>query len=331
MLKFKPSLTTETFSLEQVVALPHEEIPREPELEQLFAEFLGLNVAEGHASSDTIANYKSQVRLYLQWCLDTSTNPLLATKKDIQQYRSYLIQQKYKPATIALKLNVVRRFYQGAIEQGLAKTNPAKEVKPPVHRSAPTSSIKYLELEQIKSLLALTEGDSLKLRRDRVIICLMALHGLRTIEVSKLNWGDISQQGERQLITVESKRSQRLVQLRADFSSWLFDYLATRKCPTAKTPIMISLSGNSRGQRLSRDGARRIVNSYLEQIGLRCHQDEIKLSNHALRHTFATQVYARTRDLRLVQQALGHQNPQTTAKYAHLVEGISAADEIELS
>ena len=61
MLKFKPSLTTETFSLEQVVALPHEEISREPELEQLFADFLGLNVAEGHASSDTIANYKSQV------------------------------------------------------------------------------------------------------------------------------------------------------------------------------------------------------------------------------------------------------------------------------
>lgn len=331
MLKFKPSPTLEPFSLEQVVALPHEEIPKEPELEKFWAEFLGLNVAEGHASADTLANYKSQVRLYWQWCLDTNKNPLLATKKELQQYRSYLVKQKYKPATIALKLNVVRRFYQGALEQGLVKTNPAQDVKPPVHRSAPTSSIKYLELEQLRAMLALTEGDSLKLRRERVIIGLMALHGLRTIEVIKLNYGDISQQGERKSLLVASKRSQRLVQLRADFCSWLFDYLATRKCLTAKTPIMVSLSANSRGQRLSRDGLRRIVNGYLEQIGLRCHQDEIKLSNHALRHTFATQVYASTRDLRLVQQALGHQNPQTTARSAHLVEGISAADEIALT
>jgi len=103
-----------------------------------------------------------------------------------------------------------------------------------------------------------------------------------------------------------------------------------RSCQRAKAPIIVSLAGNNRGKRLSRDGVRKIVNRYLEQIGLRCARDELKLSNHALRHTFATQVYASTRDLRLVQQALGHQNPQTTARYAHLVEGISAADSIDL-
>ena len=330
MLEFKSSLTPEPISLQKIVSLSPE-ISTTPDLEKLFTRFLGLNVADGHASPDTIANYKSQVKLYLQWCIDTAKNPLLASKKDIQLYRSYLVKHKYKPATIALKLNVVRRFYQGAIEQGLTSHNPAQEVKPPVHRSAPASSIQYLELDQLKSLLALTEGSALKLRRDRVIVGLMALHGLRTIEVTKLNFGDLSQQGERQFVTVCSKRSQRKVQLRADFSSWLLDYLATKKCLTAKTPIIVSLAGNSRGQRLSRDGLRRIVNRYLQQIGLRCHHDELKLSNHALRHTFATQVYASTRDLRLVQQALGHQNPQTTAKYAHLVEGIAAADSIDLS
>ncbi len=329
MLKLNPSLTPEPITIEQVVT-PADENPPTPDLETLFAEFLGLNVADGRASPDTIANYKSQVKLYLQWCFDTATNPLLATKKELQQYRAYLVKKKYKPASIALKLNVVRRFYQGASEQGLTAHNPAKEVKPPVHRSAPASSIQYLELEQLKSLLALTEGSSLKLRRDRVMIGLMALHGLRTIEVTKLNFGDLSQQGERKLIVVESKRSERIVQLRDDFSNWLLDYLAARGCQTAKTPIIVSLAGNSRGKRLSRDGVRKVVNRYLEQIGLRCHRDKLKLSNHALRHTFATQVYASTRDLRLVQQALGHQNPQTTARYAHLVEGISAADSIDL-
>jgi Phage integrase, N-terminal SAM-like domain len=77
-----------------------------PDIEEIFIEFLGLDVADGNASIDTIANYKSQVKLYLQWCIDTSTNSLMATKKDIQEYRAYLVKQNYKPATIALKINV---------------------------------------------------------------------------------------------------------------------------------------------------------------------------------------------------------------------------------
>ncbi|MGL6344622.1 MAG: tyrosine-type recombinase/integrase [Waterburya sp.] len=333
MLQFNSATAKDITTLEQAVFLSNEtelSISAPPDLEETFIEFLGLDVADGNASIDTIVNYKSQVKLYLQWCIDTATNPLMATKKDIQEYRAYLVKQNYKPATIALKINVVRRFYDGAITHGLITNNPVKNVKAPIERVAPASSVRYLELEQLKALFKLTEGKSEKLRRDRVIIGLMALHGLRTIEVVRLNFGDIREQGEKKFITVSAKRSQRILKLRSDFSLWLLDYLATKKVLTSKAPIITSLSGNSFGKRLTRSGLRRIINSYLEQAGLRdCNADGIKLSNHALRHTFATQVYASTKDLRLVQEALGHGNPQTTAKYAHVVDGVSAADCID--
>jgi site-specific recombinase XerD len=331
MLQFNSVTNKNIITLDQAVSNGNKlSVSTPPDIEEIFIEFLGLDVADGKASIDTIANYKSQVKLYLQWCIDTGTNPLMATKKDIQEYRAYLVKQNYKPATIALKVNVVRRFYDGAIEHGLVTNNPVKNVKAPIERVAPASSVRYLELEQLKTLFKLTEGKSQKLRRDRVIIGLMALHGLRTIEVVRLNFGDIREQGERKFITVSAKRSQRVLKLRSDFSQWLLDYLATKKTLANKTPIITSLSGNNLGQRLTRNGLRRIINSYLEQAGLRdCSTDGIKLSNHALRHTFATQVYASTKDLRLVQEALGHANPQTTAKYAHVVDGVSAADCIE--
>ncbi len=46
-----------------------------------------------------------------------------------------------------------------------------------------------------------------------------------------------------------------------------------------------------------------------------------KVSPHTLRHTFATDLYRETRDLRLVQAALGHASVQTTEVYTHLVNG----------
>jgi integrase/recombinase XerC len=44
-------------------------------------------------------------------------------------------------------------------------------------------------------------------------------------------------------------------------------------------------------------------------------------SAHSLRHAFATAAYASERDLRAVQELLGHQKPETTARYAAVPDG----------
>ena len=72
-----------------------------------------------------------------------------------------------------------------------------------------------------------------------------------------------------------------------------------------------------RGSRLSRRGIRKIVDGYLKACGLK----RPGVSGHALRHTAATLAYKHTRDLRAVQAMLGHASPQTTSRYARLVDG----------
>lgn len=49
-----------------------------------------------------------------------------------------------------------------------------------------------------------------------------------------------------------------------------------------------------------------------------------RVSPHTLRHTFATELYRETKNLRLVQKALGHASIQTTQIYTHIVD-----DELE--
>jgi site-specific recombinase XerD len=98
--------------------------------------------------------------------------------------------------------------------------------------------------------------------------------------------------------------------------------------------LITSLSPNNRKNRISRRGIRYIVDNYLKQLNLKqktnLKGDLISLSDHSLRHTFATLVYQQTQDLKLLQQALGHNDPRTTAKYAHVGNAIAAADAIQL-
>ena len=62
---------------------------------------------------------------------------------------------------------------------------------------------------------------------------------------------------------------------------------------------------------------RQLVNRLADRAEL---AESEKVSPHTLRHTFATDLYRETKNLRLVQKALGHASIQTTEIYTHIVD-----------
>jgi len=62
---------------------------------------------------------------------------------------------------------------------------------------------------------------------------------------------------------------------------------------------------------------RDMVKRYAKKAGI---PEAEKVSPHTLRHTFATDLYRETKNIRLVQKALGHSDLSTTMIYTHIVD-----------
>lgn len=302
-------------------------LPTVEAMKQCFEQYLQIEVANGDAQSDTIITYQLRLNQFLAWCNAGGLSPAMIDTEKILIYRRYLIEtRKLKSPTIALALVVIRAFYTACCRQGLVKENPVTGVNPPRAKVDAVDSITFLTLEQLQHLISVMSNDnSLKSLRDRTLVSLMALEGLRTVELSRANLGNIrGKTGAKCSLVVEGKGKIRTVPLRYDLAELMWKYLEAREITgeklTAKSCLFISLSNRFSGCRLSRRGIRYIVDGYLKNAQLKEIDHDSSRSCHSLRHTAGTLGLAGGASLRQVQELLGHSDPKTTAIYAHVLE-----------
>ena len=293
---------------------------------ETWTEFLALDVAAGDAAQDTADTYRRQLRLFLSWCdcASPQINPTSATKEDIKRYRRFLVDdRKLKPATVALKLSVVRRFYDAAVEKGLILTNPALSIKPPREKRDAAEKVTYLEKSEVEKLLAAIKSDgSVKALRDKALLAIMALEGPRSVEMHRANIADLVQQGNNLGIRVEGKGSIRIVPLTPGIAIALMNYLEARKAIEVlapSSPLFVAVGYRAGGRRISRRGIRKVVDGYLKEAGLK-HSPGRTISTHSLRHRAGTLALRAGAELRQVQDLLGHKDPRTTSIYTHVAE-----------
>ena len=290
-----------------------------------FARFLSHNVASGDAADDTRATYTVHVATWLAWCRGMDLEPARAGVDDVEDYREALIGAGCQPATVAIKLTLVRRFYDAAVRAGLRLNNPAAGVGAPRPKGA-AEDFGYLSEGELALLLRGVprrvdkRGQPLvQDLRDKALLALLSLQVLRTVEIARANVDDLQWRDDHRALLVHGKGRDRLIYLRQDVAEAVDAYLEARGRVCADAlglPLMTAVGNRAGGQRLSRRGVRKIVDSHLRRLELK----RPGLSNHALRHTGATLVYKYTHDLRAVQDLLGHADPRTTARYARVVD-----------
>jgi integrase len=170
--------------------------PSAADLDAAFARFLRLDVADGDAAPETVRSYRTQVSAWVAWCRDAAVDPARATVDDVKRYRQDLVAAEYTPGTIANKLTVLRRFYAAAQAAGFRQDNPAVGVRAPREKKA-AEDFGYLSEVELTLLFraapALNKEGPL---RDRAVLALFGLEGLRTVEIQRANRDDLQQRAD---------------------------------------------------------------------------------------------------------------------------------------
>jgi site-specific recombinase XerD len=314
-----------TIMSEAIVPLSQAEIvapPPDAPLDSMdaFEWFLQIDVANGDATRDTVNAYRREVGAWVKWCENNGIEVLYATRDHIELFRESLKNRGLTVKTRQFKLSIVRRFYDAAVRHNLIEKNPATGVRAGKDLTAPEDKMKALGLGALGQLVAAIPGDTLSGARDRAIVGLMALHGLRRIEVHRLNHESLQniEEGEPYLEVEGKGTKNRRVYLRADTLATLEAYAHAKFA--AELPLegafFVAHGNNGRGGRLSRQALNQIVDKHLGAATLK----RAGVSCHALRHTFGTLSVAGGAKIEHLRDAMGHSKIDTTSIYVRAVE-----------
>ena len=144
--------------------------------------------------------------------------------------------------------------------------------------------------------------------RNLCMLALMLNAGLRSAELLNLHPRDIDPATGRLKVRQGKGKKDRILWLSEADLELLQRWLKIR--PDSQY-LFCTLSG---GKILSRY-LRYLVKRLSTQAGI-----AKDIHPHTLRHTFATDLYRETKNIRLVQKALGHSDLSTTMIYTHIVD-----------
>ena len=282
-----------------------------------YPELLPRYISHGRPTQDTLKTYRERIEIFLSLCSENKFHPLSVHDYQMRIFLEYYIQG-HKDNTISVTIVAIRAFFMVAKRLHLIEENPCKYI----HGASSFRSdetFKYFTMNQLQEIKKRIEedADDFSRRRNLAIFYLMSIEGLRNVEVMRMNDEDIDWQ--HRVITIRGKGHLGTIYPSDKTLLSMQEYIKNR--PRTKqeygfTPTFLSNSNRSKYQRITRNGIRKIMDKILRATGYK----QKGVSCHVFRHSCGTNLYAATKDLRVVQETLRQRDPKVSARYAHVQE-----------
>lgn len=279
----------------------------------------------------TKRQYNKSLRLFFTWMETNGISLSAITRAHILQYRKELLEgnRHLSSQTVAVYIVAIRRFFEWA-EAEKYYPNIAKGVRSPKIKKEFVKQ--HLTVDECHDILEKMYDDvENKVRkkaylqkeanglRDYALVNLILRTGLRTVEVSRLDVGDITYRRRKHVILVWGKgrdSKDDYVPLSEKAYEPLMEYLGTRPEAQPSDPLFICEGYGSHGRRMSTRRIQAVCKDALRSIGL----DDHAFSAHSFRHTCAVMLIQSGASAYDVQKFLRHSSIDTTEIYLRSIE-----------
>ena len=267
-----------------------------------YLKMLGQQGKSAHTLSAYGRDLTELVRLLTEGSSETAQD---LTRRDFVAALKRLSQQGLSERTLARKLSAWRQYCGWLVQSGMMNNDPTFNLKAP---RLPERLPKALPQEELNHMLDSTPADDGLAVRDHALFELMYGSGLRLSEIHGLDLGDVLL--DEGWVSVTGKgRKERQVPLSGKSVEALRAYLSERVAADGETALFTGKNGTRLGQRQ--------IQKRLQAWAVRQGSGQ-HISPHMMRHSYASHLLQSSRDIRAVQELLGHSNLSTTQIYTKL-------------
>jgi integrase/recombinase XerC/integrase/recombinase XerD len=220
--------------------------------------------------------------------LDTGVDVTPVMITDFLQFVSTM--QTYKPKTFHRIISTLSSFYRFLYTQGAVLANPLIGIERPRIKQ---QEVRYLKHSQVLRLI-----DSIEDPRDKLIVRTIYATGVRVSELCNMNVEDID--FEEHTIRITGKGGKiRMVFVDEETLAEIKTFVGNK----IEGPLFLG----QQGKHISPRAIQHIFKHYAPQ----------GITPHKIRHSYASELYRRSKNLRVVQENLGHTSIKTTEIYLH--------------
>ncbi len=222
---------------------------------------------------------------------------------DLGSYVLAMEKDGLSQATISRNISSIKSFYLYLFKQGVVKTDPTEQLKPPkVEKRMPDT----LSVEEVNLLLEQPSRQTPKEIRDKAMLELLYATGMRVSELINIKVTDVNL--PMGYIVCRDANKERVIPIENIARQALVKYIEDSR---------VGLSGesdylfvNMKGDPMSRQGFWKLIKAYAKRAGI-----TKDITPHMIRHSFASHLVSGGADLKAVQEMLGHSDISTTQIY----------------
>lgn len=260
-------------------------------------------------SDASIDRFRRTIRLFLRW-YGSLGRPLSGVHaNDVDAYLAVGSGQGWARITIRNAVDALRAFFWFGAQQGWCTARLAEAIHGPriyAQEQLPAGP----SWAQVQRLFAGLDPNRPADVRDRAILMLFAIYGLRESEVAKLRLDDIDWEHDQLRVPRAKRREPQIYPLLPSVGQALIHYLQSVRRSSSHREVFLILVSPYRP--LSLSGLYDMVAARLKSLNVQCAHH----GPHSLRHACAARLVTEGLSLKEIGDHLGHRSSAATRVYA---------------